>query len=98
MNPVLASNAIKLFAKVGIGEVDTIIRTTEPGRVKFEGSYWPAKLYNSDTEITIFPTWPVKVIGRQGITLLVIPEDENLSAIVDQAVDGQALTELAIAS
>lgn len=52
-------------------------RTIEPGRlwrVKYQGSFWFARPYGSDTQITVQPGELVKIMGRSGITLLVTPE------------------------
>ena len=75
---------IMIFSKPGIGEVEQIITETQPGRVKFQATYWPARLHNPEYEITLVPNTPVTVIGREGITLLVVPvsemEQSNLEA------------------
>lgn len=67
---------ITLFSEPGKGEVEQIITENQPGRVKFQATYWPARLYNPEYEITLVPDTPVVVIGRQGITLLVVPVSE----------------------
>lgn len=64
---------ITLFPKPGKGKVEQIITETQSGRVNFQATYWPARLYNPEHEVNLLPNTPVTVIGRQGITLLVIP-------------------------
>lgn len=50
--------------------VDTLIEPSQPGRVKFQGSWWSARC---DRNLTIPPGEVVQVIGRENITLLVEP-------------------------
>ncbi|NES93789.1 MAG: hypothetical protein F6K32_00745 [Desertifilum sp. SIO1I2] len=45
----------------------------QPGRVKFQGTYWPAQFYHPDCQATVLPDEPVTVVAIQGITLLVVP-------------------------
>ena len=67
---------ITLFPKPGKGIVEEIISKSQPGRVNFQATYWPARLYNPEQEVTLLPNTPVTVIGREGITLLVFPVTE----------------------
>ncbi len=67
---------ITLFPKPGTGIIEEIITESQPGRVNFQATYWPARLYNPEQEITLLPNTLVTVIGRQGITLLVVPVSE----------------------
>jgi membrane protein implicated in regulation of membrane protease activity len=53
--------------------VEQQITTTQPGRVKHQGTYWPAELYQPDRPIIILPGNTVSIVGIQGITLLVVP-------------------------
>lgn len=73
MSLELTTSKVKLFACAGIGKVEQTITSTMPGRVKFQTTYWPARLYLQDTQTTLLPEDTVNVIGRQGITLLVVP-------------------------
>lgn len=83
MNPELAPEEITRFPQPGIGKVEQTITPTQPGRVKFQATYWPARLYAPEYDVTLMPDETVTVIGRQGITLLVAPfseaADSNLS-------------------
>lgn len=64
---------ITLFPKPGKGIIEQIITESQPGRVNFQATYWPARLYYPEQEVTLLPNTPVTVVGRQGITLLVVP-------------------------
>ncbi|MEO0455720.1 MAG: NfeD family protein [Cyanobacteria bacterium P01_A01_bin.114] len=51
----------------------TSIAPGQAGRVIYEGNSWPARC--SDTQVAIAANQAVIVIGRQGNTLLVMPEN-----------------------
>ncbi len=63
----------ELFPEAIDGIVDETISSMQPGRVKCLGSYWPARLYQFERPVTLIPEQTVSVVGRVGITLLVIP-------------------------
>ena len=69
---VSSAAQITMFPKPSIGTVEQTITHHQSGRVKFQASYWPARLYQSDSPPAVFPGERVKVVGRQGITLLVV--------------------------
>ncbi len=48
--------------------VDEEIRPNEPGRVRFQNSWWPAKC---DRDLTFEPGEVVRVVGIDNITLIV---------------------------
>ncbi|MEG4105476.1 NfeD family protein [Microcoleus sp. S13_C5] len=48
--------------------VDEEIRPNEPGRVRFQNSWWPAKC---DGDLTFEPGDVVRVVGIDNITLIV---------------------------
>ncbi len=73
MNASLTRYEIKLFSKPGTGIVEETITETQSGRVKFQATYWPARYYGQDNQVTLLPNDQVTVLGRQGITLLVVP-------------------------
>ncbi len=50
----------------------TEIPPGQTGRVLYEGSSWQARC--EDHEVAIAPEQPVYVVGRQGNTLLILPE------------------------
>lgn len=68
-----APEEITLFPEPSPGKVEQTIATTQPGRVEFQATYWPARFYHCEGEVTLVPDDPVMVVGRQGITLLVVP-------------------------
>ncbi|MEL6248580.1 MAG: NfeD family protein [Cyanobacteria bacterium J06648_16] len=55
----------------------TSIPPGQPGRVMYEGSSWQARC--SDEGIAIAPDQAVFVVGRQGNTLIILPESTLLS-------------------
>ena len=65
-------DAPEMFSKPQPGIVDETITLDQPGRVKFKGTYWPAKLFRG-YDITLEAGQEVLVIARQVITLLVRP-------------------------
>jgi membrane-bound ClpP family serine protease len=68
---------IQWFAEQAEGKVDQTISLTKPGRVKFQGSFWKAELTYSNCR-SLKPGEAVKVLGRQGIKLLVVPQEYEL--------------------
>ncbi|XWK88724.1 MAG: NfeD family protein [Phormidium sp.] len=63
---------VEMFSEVFIGTVEKTITQNQPGRVKCLGSYWPARFYHSNCDVIVFPDDFVQVVGRQGITMLVV--------------------------
>lgn len=76
------SEEIKFFSDPIPGTVEQTITSTQPGRVWFQASYWPARIYNSDSQVTLAPNTIVSVVGRQGLTLLVDPHSEPHETIL----------------
>jgi membrane protein implicated in regulation of membrane protease activity len=69
------THTIELFDTPKTARVDCPITAQVKGRVFCEGTYWPAQVYGADTNATYalaVSTW-VRVVGRQGLTLLVSP-------------------------
>ncbi|MGA9378916.1 MAG: NfeD family protein [Phormidium sp.] len=64
---------VEMFSEAVMGTVEKTITQNHPGRVKCLGSYWPAQFYHSNCDVIVFPDDFVKVVGRQGITMLVVP-------------------------
>lgn len=56
------------------GVVDQAIAQGRLWRVKFQGSYWFARLYHPDEEVVMEPGQTVTIVAMQGITLLVKPQ------------------------
>lgn len=66
----MTSEQIELFARPELGEVVQAIAPNRKGRIKFRASFWPARFYQGAD--TALPPEQVAVVGRQGITLLVV--------------------------
>jgi membrane protein implicated in regulation of membrane protease activity len=64
--------------KPGYAVVDQPIAPHQPGRIKFQGSYWKAALADPNCK-RIEAGQPVQVVGLQGITQLVVPEGYEFS-------------------
>jgi hypothetical protein len=62
-----------MFSEPIQGVVDCAIAQGRLWRVKFQGSYWFAKLYQPNVRVTMQPGESVEVIAMEGITLLVAP-------------------------
>lgn len=67
------SPVVKLFPEIVYGVVEKPIASTQTGRVRFQGSSWKARFYYPDHPPAACGD-SVKVLGRQGITLLVEPK------------------------
>jgi len=67
-------NEIQMFPAPLPGIVELALASDRPGRVKFQGSYWPAKLYCAEAVVRLQPEQTVAVVGMEGITLLVVPQ------------------------
>lgn len=63
----------EIFSTPTQGKVDQTITQNHPGRVECFGSCWTAQLYPTDRTTVLFPGQLVQVVGRKGITLLVVP-------------------------
>ncbi|HIK45016.1 MAG TPA: NfeD family protein [Leptolyngbyaceae cyanobacterium M65_K2018_010] len=79
------THTIKLFKDLKPARVEHRITFYQRGRVFFEGTSWPAKIYDlGDLELTDFVVdvaSRVMVVGRQGLTLLVLPSVSNTDAL-----------------
>ena len=73
--PLFTTDPIILFEVKDqvTGTVSKPITSTQPGRIKCQAVYWPACLYKAQSKTSLQPGQTVKVIGRQGLTLLVQP-------------------------
>jgi membrane protein implicated in regulation of membrane protease activity len=63
---------IEIFPYVGIGEVEKAITPSQRGRVRFMATTWFAQFYQPNALCKASPGDRVRVIGREGLTLLVI--------------------------
>lgn len=55
----------------GIGVVEKVISAQARGRVSYNGSHWFATLFQADGRDVLQQGEVVRVIGREGITLIV---------------------------
>ncbi|MFB2917901.1 NfeD family protein [Aerosakkonema funiforme] len=75
MKHLFSRSSSEMFAEAVPGIVEVRLAPNQPRRVKCQSTYWPAKLYHRDCQVTISPNEPVRVVGIEGITLLVVPVD-----------------------
>ncbi len=68
---------IEWFAYVELGEVEQAITPHQRGRVRCMATSWFARLYQPNGQTEVLPGTTVKAIGRQGLTLLVMPIDDE---------------------
>jgi membrane protein implicated in regulation of membrane protease activity len=61
------------FSQASPGTVEETISPTQVGRIRFQGTSWPARFYNPNEQATVAPDDHVDVIARQGITLFIVP-------------------------
>ncbi len=64
---------VEMFPQAQLGTVEEAISYNQRGRVKFDGTCWPARFYHPNCKATVQPDEPVSVVAIQGITLLVLP-------------------------
>jgi membrane-bound ClpP family serine protease len=65
-----------MFNQPVVSQVDEAIAPNQIGWVKYQGTFWKAQFYRSSCQVTVKPGEWVKVIGRQGIRLLVVPVND----------------------
>jgi hypothetical protein len=68
----VAPDTIEFFAQAAIGQVEQPITQHQRGRVKFMATTWFARFYQPTTQTQALAGTRVKVIGREGLTLLVV--------------------------
>jgi len=73
------------FAELAQGQVEKAITSTQTGLIRFQGSFWKAELASSSCR-TVQPGEVVKVMGRHGIRLLVVPSDYVLPRQDERAI------------
>lgn len=94
MSLIVVPEIIEWFPQTAIGEVEQTITRHQRGRVKFMATTWFARFYQPDAQIEALPGMPVKVIGREGLTLLVVPlGDEEIPQmpLVDRSEVNQSV-------
>jgi len=65
----------ELFTQVELGEVEQTITLHQRGRVRFMATSWFARFYQLNGQTEALTGTTVNVVGRQGLTLLVMPLD-----------------------
>lgn len=71
----LFTSTVEMFPQPVLGMVEESIAPNQRGRVKFDGTYWPARFFEADCRANVYPEALVAIVGIQGITLLVAPLD-----------------------
>jgi membrane protein implicated in regulation of membrane protease activity len=66
----------EMFSQPVICQVDGAIAPDRTGRVKYQGTFWKAQFYRASGQRMVKPGEWVKVVGRQGIRLLIVAIDE----------------------
>jgi hypothetical protein len=92
MSLTFAPETIELFPQAAIAEVEQTITRHQRGRVEFMATTWFARFYHPNCAEAL-PGMPVRVIGREGLTLLVVPMDgwiHPLIPIADQPEANQS--------
>ncbi|NET30822.1 MAG: hypothetical protein F6K19_02310 [Cyanothece sp. SIO1E1] len=63
----------EMFSYTDTGKVLKSITSNNAGRIRFQGTDWPAQFYRPNLKVTVDPDATVQVLGREGIVLLVAP-------------------------
>jgi membrane protein implicated in regulation of membrane protease activity len=69
------------------GIVDLTISFNSPGRVKWQGTTWPARFFQANCQETLVPGQRVQIVTMQGLTLYVIPLEVASYGENEPAVD-----------
>ncbi|NJN90602.1 MAG: hypothetical protein HC878_09690 [Leptolyngbyaceae cyanobacterium SL_5_14] len=72
MSLIVAPDTVEFFPQAKPGKVEQIITSNRQGRVQFMGTSWFAQFHQPNGKELALPGTFVKVIGRQGLTLLVV--------------------------
>ncbi|MGB3201059.1 MAG: NfeD family protein [Nodosilinea sp.] len=69
------THTLELFDQPKAARVECPISAQLEGRVYYQGTYWPARVYEGviDAGIALAPSSWVTVVGRYGLTLLIVP-------------------------
>lgn len=73
MKRLVKAHSDEAFSSSELGFVEEVITPKHKGRVHFQATSWPARLYPGNFHTVLLPGETVAVVGRDGITLLVIP-------------------------
>jgi len=78
MSLTVAPETIEFFAQAGVGRVEQPMTQHQRGRVRFMATTWFARFYQPNAQKEVLPGTPVRVIGREGLTLLVVAVGDDL--------------------
>ncbi len=78
MSLTVAPDTIEFFAQAAIGQVEQPITLHQRGRVKFMATTWFAQFYQPTAQTQALAGTRVKVIGREGLTLLVVAVGDDI--------------------
>lgn len=70
------THTLELFDTPKTARVDAPITAQIEGRVYYQGTYWPARIYEGVIDAAgtaLAPSSWVTVVGRYGLTLLIVP-------------------------
>lgn len=73
MSFIFLPETVEFFPHWAVGDVEQTVTPQQRGRVRFMATTWFARFYQSDAQATALPGTAVKVIGREGLTLLIVP-------------------------
>jgi len=93
MDPILFDNTPELFPFFSIARVEQSISSTHRGRVAWQGTSWFAQFYDATCQVTTTPGAIVLVLGRQGNTLLVLPDGYRTAFLQDRRRSPRTLAE-----
>lgn len=65
--------SLELFPSAVTGLAVQPISLKVSGRVSYRASSWPARLYQVKKDCLVYSGQAVKIVGREGITLLIQP-------------------------
>jgi len=84
MSLTFAPETIEFFAYTELGKVEQTITPHQRGRVRFMATHWFARFYQPNGQTNALPGTTVRVVGRQGLTLLVVTADEDWTNVSAQ--------------
>ena len=79
MSLTFLPETIQWFAYPKLGKVEQAITPYQRGRVQFMSTSWFARLCRSNAyaQTELLPGTIVRILGRQGLTLIIMPLDEE---------------------
>lgn len=64
-----------------LAKVTQQIGPEQLGQVRFQATYWRARFATSDSHVVAKPKATVQVIGREGLTLIVVPIEQSTGRV-----------------